>query len=73
MYAYYTDIRSECICFLSDKEDMIAQDYRIQNQLNKLFENLSNMMMEIESNKSKKINYQNIENILKSIFDKLQR
>ncbi len=72
MYAYYIDVRSDVMFFLLEKEDMSAQDYRIQNQLNKLFENLSNMIMEIESNKSKKINYQNIKNILKAIVDKLQ-
>ena len=72
MYAYYIDIRSECIFFLLDKEDISAQDYRIQNQLIKLFDNLSNIIIDLESNKSKKINYQNIENILKSIINKLQ-
>lgn len=72
MYAYYIDIRSECLSFLLDKEDINAQDYRIQNQLNKLFDDLSNIIIELQSNKLKKINYQNIENILKSIINKLQ-
>lgn len=72
MQAYYIDIRSECLSFLLDQEDINAQDYRIQNQLIKLFDNLSNIIIDLEFNKSKKINYQNIENILKSIINKLQ-